>query len=182
MGNKKFSVRNMAVIGLLSALVIVFSWMQVPIGSVGRLHLGNVFCALSGLLFGPLAGGLSAGIGSMFFDFTNPAYVAESWITFITKFALGFVVGAVAHAKKAPTLKKDMLGELLGSITYVALYLTKSYIMMFYIERQAYDAVVAQLITKGATSLTNAVLAVVFSVILASMLRPALKKAGILRT
>ena len=62
---KQFSVRQLAIIGLLSALVFVFSWIQVPVGDVGRVHLGNVFCALSGLLFGnvfailySLAGGL----------------------------------------------------------------------------------------------------------------------------
>ena len=89
--NKTFSVRKLAIIGLLSALVFIFSWVQVPIGQIARVHLGNVFCVLSGLLFGPLVGGLSSGFGSMLFDFTNPVYIAESWITFITKFFIGFL-------------------------------------------------------------------------------------------
>ena len=88
----KFSVRQLAIIGLLSALVFVFSWIQIPLGEVARIHLGNVFCVLSGLLFGPLAGGLASGFGSMLFDFTNPLYISESWITFITKFFIGFLV------------------------------------------------------------------------------------------
>ena len=78
----RWNVHTLAVIGLLSALVFVFSWVQIPFGDVARVHLGNGFCALAGLLFGPLVGGLSSGIGSMLFDFTNPAYIAESWITF----------------------------------------------------------------------------------------------------
>ena len=69
-------VKKIAVTGLLSALVFLFSWVQIPIGDVARLHLGNVFCALSGLLFGPLVGGIASGFGSMLFDFTNPAYIA----------------------------------------------------------------------------------------------------------
>ena len=52
-------VKKLAVTGLLSALVFIFSWIQVPIGDVARLHLGNVFCALSGLLFGPIMGGIA---------------------------------------------------------------------------------------------------------------------------
>lgn len=48
-----FNVRRLAVTGLLAALVFIFSWMQIPIGQIARIHLGNVFCALSGLLFGP---------------------------------------------------------------------------------------------------------------------------------
>lgn len=95
-------VKKLAVTGLLSALVFIFSWIQVPIGDVARLHLGNVFCALSGLLFGPIVGGIASGFGSMLFDFTNPAYIAESWITFITKFAIGFLAGLIAkHGAKA---------------------------------------------------------------------------------
>ncbi len=182
MSKKKFTVRQMTVIGLLSALVFVFSWMQIPIGDVARVHLGNVFCALSGLLFGPLIGGLSAGIGSMFFDFTNPAYISESWITFITKFALGFVAGAIAHTKNGNVnFKKDIIAAVCASLSYVILYLTKSFIMMYYIEAQAIGAVQVQLVTKGVTSLTNALLAVIASVILAQMLRPYLRRAGILK-
>ena len=94
-------VKKIAVTGLLSALVFLFSWVQIPIGDVARLHLGNVFCALSGLLFGPLVGGIASGFGSMLFDFTNPAYIAESWITFITKFAIGFLAGVIAKRSAA---------------------------------------------------------------------------------
>ncbi len=181
MNKKKFSVKQLAVIGLLSALVFVFSWMQVPIGDVARIHLGNVFCALAGLLFGPLIGGLSAGVGSMFFDFTNPAYIAESWITFITKFMLGFVAGAIAHSKIfGKQSVKDIVAAICGSLTYVFLYLLKSFIIMYFVEAQAMGAVQVQLVTKGVTSLTNALLAVIASAILAQMLRPYLKKSGVL--
>ena len=96
--SNRFTVRRLAVTGLLSALVFVFSWIQIPIGEVARIHLGNVFCALSGLLFGPLTGGLASGFGSMLFDFTNPLYIAESWITFITKFFIGFLAGLIIEA------------------------------------------------------------------------------------
>ncbi len=180
---KTFTIRKMAVTGLLCALVFIFSWVQIPIGSVARVHLGNVFCALSGLLFGPLTGGLAAGFGSMLFDFTNPAYIAESWITFLTKFCLGFVAGYIAHFGKdhKTHLSKDVAAAFAGSFTYVLLYLAKSFIMMYYIEGQALSAVNVQLVTKGVTSATNAVMAVVFSVMLATMIRPGLKKADIIK-
>ena len=163
--SNRFTVRRLAVTGLLSALVFVFSWIQIPIGEVARIHLGNVFCALSGLLFGPLTGGLASGFGSMLFDFTNPLYIAESWITFITKFFIGFLAGLIAHRSGNISLGRDVL---------------KSFIMKFYIEGQALGAVQTQLVTKGVTSLINAVLAVVVSVLLAKAVRPALRKAGIL--
>ncbi len=181
MNSGRIDVKRMAITGLLGALVFVFSWIQIPIGDVARVHLGNVFCALSGLLFGPVVGGLSAGFGSMLFDFTNPLYIAESWITFITKFCLGYVAGLIAQRGKNTSLVKDIAGAFAGSITYVILYLIKSFITMYFIEGQAVGAVQVQLLTKGATSLTNALMAVVFSVILASMVRPKLKKAGIIQ-
>lgn len=180
MENKtKFSVRQLAFIGLMSALVFVFSWMQIPLGDVARVHLGNVFCALSGLLFGPLVGGLASGFGSMLFDFTNPMYIAESWITFLTKFFIGFLAGWIAH-KGTLSLKKDIIGAAVGSVTYVVLYLAKSFIIKFFIEGQAFGAVATVLATKAVTSLINAVLAVIVSVLLAKAVRPALRRAHIL--
>ena len=179
--NQKFSVRQLAIIGLLSALVFVFSWVQIPIGDVGRVHLGNVFCALSGLLFGPLTGGLASGFGSMLFDFTNPLYIAESWVTFLTKFFIGFLAGLIAQRGEKRTPVRDILGAAAGSVAYVALYLLKSYIKMCWIEHQALGAVQTQLVTKGVTSLINAVLAVVVSVLLVQAVRPALRRAGVLK-
>jgi len=129
---------------------------------------------------GAMTGGLASGFGSMLFDFTNPLYIAESWITFITKFFIGFLAGLIAHRSGNISLGRDVLGASVGSVTYVALYLLKSFIMKFYIEGQALGAVQTQLVTKGVTSLINAVLAVVVSVLLAKAVRPALRKAGIL--
>ena len=180
MQNKaSFTVRRLAVTGLLAALVFIFSWIQIPIGQIARIHLGNVFCALSGLLFGPFTGGLASGFGSMLFDLTNPAYIAECWITFITKFFIGFLAGLIAGRGQKQGPGRDVLGAAVGSAAYVALYLVKSFIVMT-IEAQAQGAIVTQLYTKGATSLTNAVMAVIASVLLARALRPALRRAGIL--
>lgn len=177
---QKFTVRDLAVIGLLSALVFVFSWMQIPIGDASRLHLGNAFCALSGLLFGPVHGGIASGLGSMLFDFTNPRYIAESWITFLTKFCIGFLAGLIAHRGEKRTILKDLGGAAAGSFAYVVLYLVKSFIQKFWIEGQALGAVQTQLIAKAASSFTNAVIAIVISVLLVQALRPALRKAHIL--
>ncbi len=176
---KRFDIHTLAVIGLLSALVFVFSWVQIPFGDVARVHLGNGFCALAGLLFGPLVGGLSSGIGSMLFDFTNPAYIAESWITFLTKFAIGFLAGLIAR-RGAPTLKKDIAGAAVGSFAYVVLYLAKSFIIKFWIEGQAWGAVQTQLAAKAVTSCINAVAAVVVAVLLAKAMRPALRRAHLI--
>lgn len=175
---KRFDLRMLISTGLFGALVFIFSWVQIPLAGTTRIHLGNVFCALAGLLLGPAVGGLSAGLGSMLFDFTNPAYIAESWITFLTKFCIGFLAGCISH-KPPHTVLKDAAGAAAGCICYVALYLMKSMVVMLFIEQQAWQAVQVQLATKGAASLVNALAAVVVSVLLARAMRPALQKAGI---
>lgn len=172
-------VRSLVAVGILSALVFVFSWVQVPFGDVARIHLGNGFCALAGLLFGPVTGGLASGIGSMLFDLTDPVYIAESPITFVTKYAIGFVAGCIAR-RGAPRLMRDVTAAAAGSFAYVALYLAKSLIVMLYIEGQAFTAVEVQLAAKAATSCVNALAAVVIASALAQAMRPALRRAHLL--
>ena len=179
MEKKFWSVQRLAVFGLMSALVFASSWMQIPIGDVSRVHLGNGFCALAGLLFGPVTGGLASGIGSMLFDLTDPVYIAESPITFVTKFAIGFVAGCIAR-RGAPRLMRDVAAAAAGSFAYVALYLAKSLIVMLYIEGQAFAAVEVQLAAKAATSCVNALAAVVIASALAQAMRPALRRAHLL--
>ena len=185
MEKKYWSVQRLAVFGVMSALVFTSSWMQIPIGDVSRVHLGNGFCALTGLLFGPWVGGLASGMGSMLFDFTNPLYIAESWITFLTKFFIGFVAGLIARKGmgKSPAAQRawDIAAAVAGTLTYVVLYLGKSFIMMYFIERQTLGAVQVQLVTKLLSSLINAGAGVLLAVILAGALRPALKRAGLFR-
>ncbi len=185
MEKKFWSVQRLAVFGLMSALVFASSWMQIPIGDVSRVHLGNGFCALTGLLFGPWVGGLASGMGSMLFDFTNPLYIAESWITFLTKFFIGFLAGLIARrgTGKNPAVQRvwDIVSAVTGTLAYVVLYLGKSFIMMYFIERQTLGAVQVQLVTKLLSSLINAGAGVLVAVILAGALRPALKRAGLFR-
>lgn len=183
MKNNRWNVQKLAVFGLMSALVFVSSWIQIPIGDVSRVHLGNGFCALTGLLFGPWLGGFASGMGSMLFDFTNPLYIAESWITFLTKFAIGFLAGLLARQGKGGSTQKgwDIAGAALGTLAYVGLYMGKSFIIKYYIEGQALQAVQVQLVTKLASSLVNAAVGTVVAVLLAAALRPALQKAGLFR-
>ena len=163
MEKKYWSVQRLAVFGVMSALVFTSSWMQIPIGDVSRVHLGNGFCALTGLLFGPWVGGLASGVGSMLFDFTNPMYIAESWITFLTKFAIGFLAGLISwgglkqKAAAVHTMGRDIAGAVVGVLAYVALYMGKSFIVMYCIERQTLGAVQVQMLTKLASSMVNAV-------------------------
>ena len=88
------STRKIVFAALMAALTVVGSALRikVPADVVGTsaFHLGNIMCALSGLLLGPWLGGAAAAIGSALFDIViDPAYISESWITFLTKGAYG---------------------------------------------------------------------------------------------
>ena len=85
---QQLTILQIAMTGLMAALVFVSSMIQIPIPlPVGntRLHLGNVFCLLAGFLLGALRGGLAAGLGSFFFDLLNQQYLPSSPFTFVFK-------------------------------------------------------------------------------------------------
>ena len=70
----KKAIYRITLTAVFAALVFVSSMLSVPIpvaiGDVTRIHLGNIFCLLSGFVLGPLAGGLAAGLGSALYDLT----------------------------------------------------------------------------------------------------------------
>ena len=82
MAQEKKAIYRVTLTAVFAALVFVSSMLSVPIpvaiGDVTRIHLGNIFCLLSGFVLGPVAGGLAAGLGSALYDVTNPAYIASA--------------------------------------------------------------------------------------------------------
>ena len=66
------STRKIVFTALMAALVVVGSALRVQlpisVGGTTAFHLGNIFCALSGLLLGPWLGAAAAGIGSFLFE------------------------------------------------------------------------------------------------------------------
>ena len=182
MKKSKFTVKDLAMIGVMAAIVFVGNQLQLPkiptpLGPT-RIHLGNVMCILGGLLFGAVPGGLAAGLGGAIYDLLDPFYAKEFWITFILKFGMGYVAGLIASGKK--TKIKVVLAAVIGSLSYVALYLGKTFIVEYLVMGNPWQTVVGVLVTKGTASLINALLAMVVSVILYYMIEPALKQAGLL--
>lgn len=183
---KKITVRQIALVGLMSALVLVFSGVRIKIPlpvDHAAIQLGNVMCVLSGLLLGPL-GGLASAIGSCLYDLFDPTYAPEAWITFLTKFFIGFVAGLISHWKGRAGERRawNLVGAAAGSLTYVALYLTKSFIMgNLVFSLAAGSPMMLYMIPKAATSCVNALLAVLISVPLWEAIRLPLSRAGLTR-
>lgn len=181
---RKFSINQLTVIGLMSAMVFVATNFRIeiptPLGKT-MLHLGNVMCLLSGLMFGGVMGGLSAGFGSAIFDLFNPDFAPEFWITFILKFAMGFIAGSISHMNnyKGENKSVNIIAAITGAAAYVALYITKTIFLQYFILESKWEAVIAVAGTKLIVSSSNAVIAVIASITLMLSIYPALKKAGI---
>ena len=179
---QKISTRKIVFIAVMAALTAVSSGIRVtmPLSIAGTtaFHLGNIFCALSGILLGPWAGGMAAGLGSAIYDMTNPLYISEAWITFLMKAAYGLAAGAVAFAgKKEAGYFKAILATCTGALTYAVIYLAKSY---FYggllIAGLTPDAAWVTVLGKLPATIFNAVVAIIFAPILAKAITLALKK------
>ena len=180
--NRQNTTVNIALAGLMGALVLVGTFMNIPIPALGdktMIGLGNVFCILSGLILGPVYGGLAAGIGSFIFDITGP-WASSAPFTLVFKFLMAFVCGLIAYGgdKTAKNLKRLIIAAVCGSLTYCVLYLGKSYIEAALLGNAA-GAVKTILIIKGSASLTNAIIADVIAVPLFITIRKALKKSHV---
>lgn len=176
-------IQRLAAIGLMAALVFVGNYFQIQIPNgflVTRIHLGNSMCLLAGLLFCGSTGGLASGIGAALFDLMTPAYVLSAPYTFISKFAMGFVAGKLNKKNKDGKipLHTTIIAAVAGQLTYIVLYLLKSFFTVLILGGTTEAAWLA-VQTNAVTSGINAVLAVVISVPLYIALRTALVRTPI---
>lgn len=173
-------------VGLMAAMVYVtttFLKIEIPTPSgPTMLKVGNIVCLLAALLFGGLYGGLSAGIGSMLFDLLDPRYAAESPFTFIRFFLMAYLCGVIAHAggREGRNTSYNIIGAVVGSVFSWVFYIAKNTIELMLLGDSFWIALTTNA-TKMVTSGVNAILAVVFSVILAKPLLTALDKSGMLQ-
>ena len=183
MNNRRSSTFRICFIGLMAAIVFVVNYFRIPFMGT-QLHMTNALCALCGLLFGPSAGFMAAGLGSGLYDIVG-GYGAECVITFINKGMIALVAGLIAYkaGRKEPldtaAHAKIIVGSVLGAFTYVALYMLKTTVAGLLIDGLTIDAVTVKLLSKFPGSTMNAVFASIVAPILFNALRPALKHAGL---
>lgn len=179
-----FTTKTIVLTALLAALTVVGSALRITLpinigGDNASFHLGNILCALSGILLGPGLGALAAGLGSAIYDMFNPMYISEAWLTFLTKAAYGLAAGLIIRCGKDRWgYVRAVLAAAAGAIAYAALYLAKSY---FYsgllIHGWTAEAAMLSVIGKLPATAFNAAVAVIFAPILAVSIRTALEKS-----
>ena len=185
--NKKITVYDMAVVGLMAAMVFVSTALlkigpiMTPAGPT-QLKTGNVICLLAGLLFGGWRGGLAAGIGSALYDLSDPTFAPSAPFTLVFFFVMGALPGLISHLGGRDGLdrKWNLLGCIAGSGSYLVLHLGKSRITLL-LEGSDFRAAVTACTVKFITSGINAVFAIVVAFLLAPALHSALEKAGVMQ-
>ena len=188
----RFTTQKIAIIGIMAALSFVaYEFFRIPnvLGTGSSFHLGNTFTALTALLLDGISGGLAGAIGLALADVVagDPGYAVTS---FILKFIIGLVCGAVAHKvihlKTFPTDNKFKYVVAVTASAFSGLLVnvfTDPFIGYFrnrFIFGQPAEFV--SVVTKIASGVTlvNSLLSTVCAVILYIALRPALEKAHLL--
>ena len=162
--NSSALVTKIVFTGVMAAIICVITTFRIPLGQ-SKVHFANSMCLLGG--YG-------------FFD---------ALITFVSKFAMAWVTGVLYKTwvlkKEEKSWKENLLplvaACVLGALTYVALYMLKTWLFKMYVEPVPADTIPTVMIGKLIPSLINAAFAVVTAPIFYHAVRPALKAGGILK-
>ena len=188
---KKFSVREITIIGVMAALSFVaYEFFRIPnvFGTGSSFHLGNTFTALTALLLDGVSGGLAGAIGLALADILagDPGYAIT---TFVLKFIIGITCGAVAHKgfklKDLDPHSKGYLPKVIvaagsGLLLNVVTDPFLGYFRNVYIFGQEYTLAKALSKIAGGVTFVNSVASTVCVVLLYLALRPALERAKLL--
>ena len=192
LSKKRFSIREITIIGVMAALSFVaYEFLRIPnvFGTGSSFHLGNTFTALTAMLLDGVCGGLAGAVGLALADIVagDPGYAVT---TFVLKFLIGICCGFFSH--KVFKLKKHSAKE--GTRFYIIVAICAfsglllnvftdpflGYFRNIYIFGQ--DVAIATIWTKiaGGVTLINSLLSTVCAFVLYVALRPALEKARLI--
>lgn len=187
--NSNALITRIVFAGVMAAIICVITTFRIPLGQ-SKVHFANSMCLLSGLLLGPVWGGTAAGLGSAIYDVLLGGYsFFDALITFVSKFAMAWVTGILYQkwvlSREEKSWKENLLPLIvscvLGALTYVALYMLKTWLFKLYVEPVPVDTIPGIMVAKLIPSLINAAFAVVTAPIFFHAVRPALKAGGILK-
>lgn len=166
--------------GVMAAMVFVITYLRVPfLGS--KLSFGNVFCLLSGLLFGPTCGSLAAGLGSGIYDLVGGYDFIQALITFVSKGAMAWVCAKISQTYKNEPRENNGLiaaGSVIGAFTYVILYMLKTFVYQHFVYGLTLSGTWAAMLSKLPASAINGVAAFILAPIIYKAVAPAIRLLG----
>ncbi|MHA2281348.1 MAG: ECF transporter S component [Promethearchaeota archaeon] len=111
---------SLSIIGIFSALICILTMViSIPIPATqGFINIGDAGVMITGLMFGPIVGGIAGGVGSALADVIL-GYTIYAPATLIIKGLEGFLVGLIADPKKIDSRLKsrDLFAVIIGGIT-----------------------------------------------------------------
>lgn len=110
---------SLSIIGIFSALICILTMIiSIPIPATqGFINIGDAGVMITGLLFGPIIGGIAGGVGSSLADIFL-GYTIYAPATLIIKGLEGFIVGIIANPKKQNSRinHKDIISVITGGL------------------------------------------------------------------
>ncbi|MHA1987091.1 MAG: ECF transporter S component [Promethearchaeota archaeon] len=108
-----------SLIGIFTALTyVVTAFIQIPIPATGGyINVGDLMVMFTALLFGPIVGGISGGVGPMIADIFSP-YSIYAPATLVIKGIEGFLIGFISNPKdKSSRISyRDIIAVVLGGL------------------------------------------------------------------
>ena len=93
---RRLTLQDIVAIGALSSMCAIATAIKIPLGVGAMVHLGTAFLFTVAIAFGGVYAGLSAAIGSAFFDLLMGFSPYTPW-SFVIKGGAGLIAGVIAH-------------------------------------------------------------------------------------
>ncbi|NVM17508.1 MAG: ECF transporter S component [Candidatus Lokiarchaeota archaeon] len=110
---------SISIIAIFTALIFVVTyWIQIPIPATGGyINVGDTAVMFTALLFGPIIGGITGGVGPMLADIFSP-YIIYAPATVIIKGIEGFLIGLISNPRNRSgrISYRDILAVIIGGI------------------------------------------------------------------
>ena len=150
---------TLSMIGIFGAFTCVVTMViAFPLPATnGFINIGDSVVMITGLLFGPIIGGIAGGVGSLFADLFLgfPIYAPA---TLVIKGLEGFFVGLIANPKKNDRWNyRDFIGVIVGGSIMVSGYFLYE-VMIYGVPSALYEFILNSIIQFG----LGAVLALAF--------------------
>ena len=149
--------------GLLAALTCVATMIiRIPTYK-GYIHIGDCMVIASGIILGPVVGGLAAGIGSMLADLLGGYYVF-SVATFVIKFLAAFAAGISFTLFKKVVKKYDLPAVIIAGIASEVIVVLGYFVFEIFYEGTA--AAITEILPNCVQGVTGLILAAILSPVL----------------
>jgi len=111
---------TISIIGIFTALnFVVTFWIKIPIPATGGyINIGDIAVMFTALLFGPIIGGITGGVGPMLADIFSGPYIIYAPATLIIKGIEGFLIGLISNPRDriGRISYRDILAVIIGGI------------------------------------------------------------------